>query len=73
MRLNDESSEALLDEEVDSGLSVRSSLHSCCCGPAGEIIIFLKKWLTKISKYRYQMRIAYKSIFQNTKSSNMNH
>ena len=40
VRLNDESSEALLDEEVDGRLSVRRSLYSCCCGPVGEIITY---------------------------------
>ena len=40
MRLNDESSEALLDEEVDGRLTVRRSLYFRCCGPAGEIITY---------------------------------
>ena len=35
MRLNDESSEALLDEDVDGCCLVGLSSYSCCCGSDG--------------------------------------
>ena len=35
MRLNDESSEALLDEAVDGCFMVGLSSYSCCCGSDG--------------------------------------